>query len=177
LLPKGRGTPQKPLRIYPFGVSRNRLESAVNQLRLPAVIVRDPREADMVMTLKSYYRQKPQPIRDAESRGTSVFVLRSNTSVQMEHVLTTLFPNQARRANGDDSSLVVDRNADQIAGAMLEAEEAITAVMSGAPPVSLTPQESHVRKLQHALAERYNIGSRSTGREPFRRVEIYQDAR
>lgn len=177
LLPKGRGTAQKPLRIYPFGVSRNRLESAVTQLRLPAVIVRDPREADMVMTLKSYYRQKPQPIRDAESRGTSVFVLRANTSVQMEHVLTTLFPNLVRRGNGDDTSHVVDRDADQIAGAMLEAEEAITAVMSGAPPVSLAPQESHVRKLQHALAERYNIGSRSTGREPFRRVEIYHDAR
>jgi stage III sporulation protein SpoIIIAA len=177
LLPKGRGTAQKPLRIYPFGVSRNRLETAVTQLRLPAVIVRDPREADMVMTLKSYYRQKPQPIRDAESRGTSVFVLRSNTSVQMEHVLTTLFPNLVRRGTGDDGNTVVDRDAEHIAGAMLEAEEAITAVMSGSPPVSLAPQESHVRKLQHALAERYNIGSRSTGREPFRRVEIYHDAR
>jgi stage III sporulation protein SpoIIIAA len=175
LLPKGRGTPQKPLRIYPFGVSRNRLESAVTQLRIPAVIVRDPREADMVMTLKSYYRQKPQPIRDAESRGTSVYVLRSNTSVQMEHVLTSLFP-AARRAT-DDGRDVVDGDASAIAGAMLEAEEAITAVMSGAPPVSLAPQDSHVRKLQHALAERYNIGSRSTGREPQRRVEIFRDAR
>jgi stage III sporulation protein SpoIIIAA len=176
LLPKGRGTAQKPLRIYPFGVSRNRLESAVNQLRIPAVIVRDPREADMVMTLKSYYRQKPQPIRDAESRGTSVYVLRSNTSVQMEHVLTSLFPAAARRSL-DDGRDVVDDNASAIAGAMLEAEEAITAVMSGAPPVSLAPQDSHVRKLQHALAERYNIGSRSTGREPQRRVEIFRDAR
>lgn len=176
LLPKGRGTAQKPLRIYPFGVSRNRLETAVTQLRLPAVIVRDPREADMVMTLKSYYRQKPQPIRDAEARGTSVFVLRSNTSVQMEHVLSTLFPSQVRRAT-EEFGGNIDRDAEQIAGAMLEAEEAITAVMSGAPPVSLAPQESHVRKLQHALAERYNIGSRSTGREPFRRVEIYHDAR
>ncbi|CAN5486041.1 AAA family ATPase [soil metagenome] len=177
LLPKGRGTAQKPLRIYPFGVSRNRLESAVAQLRLPAVIVREPREADMVMTLKSYYRQKPQPIRDAESRGTSVFVLRANTSIQMEHVLTTLFPNVARRTILEDANGQYDLSADQVSGAMLEAEEAITAVMSGAPPVSLTPQESHIRKQQHALAERYNIGSRSTGREPFRHVEIYHEAR
>jgi stage III sporulation protein SpoIIIAA len=177
LLPKGRGTAQKPLRIYPFGVSRNRLENAVSQLRIPAVIVRDPREADMVMTLKSYYRQKPQPIRDAEARGTSVYVLRSNTSVQMEHVLTSLFPAAAARRSTDEGRDVVDDDASAIAGAMLEAEEAITAVMSGAPPVSLTPQHSHVRKLQHALAERYNIGSRSTGREPQRRVEIFRDAR
>lgn len=177
LLPKGRGTAQKPLRIYPFGVSRNRLESAVTQLRLPAVIVRDPREADMVMTLKSYYRQKPQPIRDAESRGTSVFVLRANTSVQMEHVLTTLFPSAVRTENGDGISTGAPQNADRIANALLEAEEAIMAVMSGAPPVSLAPQESYVRKMQHDVAERYNIGSRSTGREPYRRVEIFHDAR
>ena len=69
----------KPLRIYPFGVSRNRLEQAIAALALPAVIVRELREADMVMTLKNYYRQKPQPIREAEARGTSVYVLRSNT--------------------------------------------------------------------------------------------------
>ena len=174
MLPKGRGTTQKPLRIYPFGVSRNRLENAVSQLRLPAVIVRDPREADMVMTLKSYYRQKPQPIREAEARGTSVYVLRSNTSIQMEHVLASLFPNAVRRG-GDQASDDVDADSNAIAGAMLEAEEAITNVMAGAPPVMLTPQETHVRKLQHALAERYNIGSRSTGREPNRRVEIFRE--
>jgi hypothetical protein len=175
MLPKGRGTSQKPLRIYPFGVSRNRLESAVSQLRLPAVIVRDPREADMVMTLKSYYRQKPQPIRDAEARGTSVYVLRSNTSIQMEHVLSSLFPNAARRNGEQMASDDVDPDSEAIAGAMLEAEEAITNVMAGAPPVMLTPQETHIRKLQHALAERYNIGSRSTGREPNRRVEIFRE--
>jgi stage III sporulation protein SpoIIIAA len=171
LLPKGRGTPQKPLRIYPFGVSRNRLETAINQLRVPAIIVRDMREADMVMTLKSYFRQKPQPIREAESRGTSVYVLRSNTAVQMEHVLTSLFPTYARRGDAIDG---LDSDPGLVATAMLEAEEAITAVMSGAPPIALTPQDSHIRKLQHALAERYNIGSRSAGREPQRRVEIYR---
>ena len=173
LLPRGRGTPQKPLRIYPFGVSRNRLDTAINQLRVPAIIVRDMRDADMVMTLKSYFRQKPQPIRDAESRGTSVYVLRSNTSIQMEHVLTSLFPTYARRgdSNGREAP---DAEAGMVANAMLEAEEAITAVLSGAPPIALAPQDSHIRKLQHALAERYNIGSRSTGREPQRRVEIYR---
>jgi stage III sporulation protein SpoIIIAA len=172
LLPKGRGTPQKPLRIYPFGVSRNRLYTAINQLRVPAIIVRDMRDADMVITLKSYFRQKPQPIRDAESRGTSVYVLRSNTAVQMEHVLTSLFPTYARR-NGEGAA-GSEADAGAVTSAMLEAEEAITAVLSGAPPVALAPQDSHIRKLQHALAERYNIGSRSTGREPQRRVEIYR---
>jgi hypothetical protein len=174
---RGRGTESKPLRIYPFGVSRNRLEAAINQLKVPAVIVRDPREADLVMTLKNYYRTKPQPIRDAEARGTPVYVLRSNTSVQMENVLSSLLPQPVRQgeqqAAGQESGQASD--SDDISQALYEAEEAISAVMDGAPPIALRPQSKYVRRLQHQLADRYNVGSRSKGREPHRRVEIYRE--
>jgi hypothetical protein len=175
---RGRGTENKPLRIYPFGVSRNRLETAIAQLNAPATIVRDVREADLVVTLKNYFRRKPQPIREAEARGTAVYVLRSNTGIQMEGVLSSLMPHASRRAepppdvrrdDGGERSETGD-----VTNALEEAEEAITAVMDGGPPIALMPQGSYVRKLQHQLADRYNVGSRSKGREPNRRVEIYR---
>lgn len=173
---RGRGTEAKPLRIYPFGVSRNRLEQAIQQLNAPAMIVRDVREADLVVTLKNYFRRKPQPIREAEARGTAVYVLRSNTGIQMESVLTTLLPHAVRRvAAVPEFGADEDRGAPpDVTDALEEAEVAISAVMEGAPPVALTPQGSYVRKLQHQLADRYNLGSRSKGREPNRRVEIYR---
>jgi stage III sporulation protein SpoIIIAA len=173
---RGRGTESKPLRIYPFGVSRNRLEQAIQQLSAPAVIVRDVREADLVVTLKNYFRRKPQPIREAEARGTAVYVLRSNTGIQMESVLSTLLPHAIRRAAAvPETGSSNDKNAPpDVTDALEEAEVAISAVMEGSPPVSLTPQGSYVRKLQHQLADRYNLGSRSKGREPNRRVEIYR---
>ena len=34
-------SPSKPLRVYPFGVGRNRLEAAIKNLRIPATIVRE----------------------------------------------------------------------------------------------------------------------------------------
>ena len=37
----------KTARIFPFGVSRNRLEKAIERLRVPATIVRDIDEATM----------------------------------------------------------------------------------------------------------------------------------
>jgi len=174
---RGRGTESKPLRIYPFGVSRNRLESAISQLNAPATIVRDVREADLVVTLKNYFRRKPQPIREAEARGTAVYVLRSNTGIQMEGVLTSLMPHAVRRAAvipeiGDDEPGT--GGTEVVSEALVEAEEAITTVMGGGPPIALMPQGSYVRKLQHQLADRYNVGSRSKGREPNRRVEIYR---
>ncbi len=179
-LPRGRGTLAKPLRLYPFGVSRNRLEQAINALGVPAVIVRELHEADMVITLKNYFRQKPQPLRDAESRGTPVYVLRSNTGLQMEQVLSGIFPMAARRpgtASIDASAepTPMARPHDELVHrALEEAEEAIGAVMDGSPAVSLNPQVAFVRRLQHQMADRFNVASRSRGREPHRHVEVFR---
>ena len=42
--------------------------------------------------------------------------------------------------------------------------------------VELSPQNAYIRRLQHQMAERANLVSRSRGREPFRRVRLYPDA-
>ena len=44
----------------------------------------------------------------------------------------------------------------------------------GSGEIELAPQNAYVRKLQHKLVERANLSSRSTGHEPFRRVQIYK---
>jgi hypothetical protein len=58
----------------------------------------------------------------------------------------------------------------------LEAEQAIKAVIEQSRTVELTPQNSHNRRAQHALAERYNVGSRSrrsqTGASRFFRENL-----
>ncbi|MGH2613651.1 MAG: R3H domain-containing nucleic acid-binding protein [Thermomicrobiales bacterium] len=178
---RGRGTDRRPLRIYAFGVSRNRLEHAIQTLRAPATVVRDPRDADIVLTLKNYFRQKAQPIRDAETRGMPVYVLRSNTGVQMENLLAGLFPPRVTTEDtadhawpNRDGDPVPTGNGpeDPLLAAISEAEDAISSVIEGGPPVQLTPQVSRIRQVQHQLAERYALSSRSRGREPNRRVEI-----
>ena len=58
--------------------------------------------------------------------------------------------------------------------AMVEAEDAIAVVMETAKAMDLAPQNSEIRKLQHQLAERYNLASVSRGKEPFRRVRIFR---
>ncbi|MBW3634260.1 MAG: AAA family ATPase [Chloroflexi bacterium] len=180
-----RGTEARPLRIYGFGVSRNRLEHAIQVLRVPAIVVRDPRDADIVLTLKNYFRQRAQPIRDAEARGMPVYVLRSNTGVQMEQLLGTLFPTRSHderpvpevgKPEIEDVKAKASAGAeDPLLAAISEAEDAISSVIDGGPPVQLSPQMSRIRQVQHQLAERYALSSRSLGREPHRRVEISRD--
>jgi hypothetical protein len=168
--------PPRTVRIYPFGVSRNRLESSIRQLNVPATIVRDSHEADLVLTLKNYYRRRPQPVAEAESNGVPIYVLRTNTSAQIDQVLTGYFHLPPRPDDGrDDGDEPGDGEAppeSAVLAAMQEAEEAIHQVLDRAHTVELAPQAPYIRRLQHQLAERYNLPSRSRGREPNRRVMI-----
>ena len=40
--------------------------------------------------------------------------------------------------------------------------------------IELSSQSSYLRRLQHQLAEKYRVQSRSTGLEPNRRVMIFK---
>jgi predicted RNA-binding protein Jag len=57
---------------------------------------------------------------------------------------------------------------------MEEAEVAITNVLDSTEAIELRPQSSYIRRLQHQMAERYNLRSRSRGQGAERRVEIYR---
>jgi stage III sporulation protein SpoIIIAA len=153
-------------RIYPFGVSRDRLEKAIVALRVPAVIVREMSEATMVMTLKNYYRQGAARVRQAEDRGVPIYVLRNNTIAQMEKQLADVFELQP-----SEELVEPDNESD----ARIEAERAITQVLNGEKSaVELSPRTNYIRRLQHQMADRYNVRSESAGREPNRRVKIYR---
>ncbi|HEY7590167.1 MAG TPA: R3H domain-containing nucleic acid-binding protein [Candidatus Limnocylindrales bacterium] len=147
------------LRVLPQGISRKRLEQAIRELQLPVIVARDVDEADVVMTLKNEYKQKTPTLREAEERGMPIYVLKSNTILQMQASLTSVF------------SLEVDPRE----AALRETEEAIGLVMKRSEPVELSPQNAYIRRLQHQMAERANLVSRSRGREPYRRVRLYPD--
>jgi hypothetical protein len=158
-LPAAGDSSLPTLSVLGYGVSHKRLEQAVRELGLPVTLVRDAEQADVVITLRNYFKQKAPALREAEERGLPIFVLKSNTMVQMESALTSVF------------ALEIDpRDA-----ALREVEEAIGLVNEQAKPVELSPQNAYIRRLQHQMAERANLVSHSRGREPYRRVRLYPD--
>ncbi|HEX5415806.1 MAG TPA: R3H domain-containing nucleic acid-binding protein [Chloroflexota bacterium] len=158
--PEARPSPRKPLKIYGYGVTQNRVEMAARDLHLPVEMTKDLREANAVLTLKNYYRKKPGVIQDAEENGIPVYVLKSNTVVQIQQSLVNLFD--------------LDVPPDPVDAAMAETESAINHVLQERGSVELTPQNAYIRRLQHQMAERNNLASRSEGREPYRRVRIFE---
>jgi hypothetical protein len=169
------GSATKPLRIYPFGVSRTRLEQAVNLLGVPVSFARDASDSDIVLTLKNYYKKKPPALRAAESEGLPVYVLKSNTASQMQQILASIFElPPTHLTNGSGGSNGGHGDDDPLTTALIETEEAISHVLESAQPVELPPANAYIRRLQHQMADRYNLASQSRGREPNRRVRIYR---
>jgi len=154
----------KPVDIYPFGVARNRLLQAAKQLNVPARIVRNLKDADTLLTLRRYYRERQQPVVEAEQRGMPIFVLRSNTSQQMEQFLVDLF-----NLASSDSKPIQER------AAVDQTQAAIQAVLNGERWIDLAPATSTIRRLQHELARQADLVSHSYGQEPNRHVRIFRE--
>jgi len=157
------GANLQPLRVLPYGVARNRLAQAAKRLGVPVSVARDVEEANLLMTLRAYYRGRQQPILDAEGRGIPIYVLRSNTISQIEQSLAEIF------------NLTVEQPTSTWDDVSSETQAAIVAVMNGQRWVDLPPANSTVRRLQHEMARQAELVSHSYGKDPYRRVRIYRE--
>jgi len=153
------------VRVYPYGVARNRLSQAARRLGVPAFIVNEPAEADVLVTLRSYYRNRQHTITEAEQRNVPIYVLRSNTINQMQQFLCDLF--SLYTGEGSDPGLEAVTQ---------ETQAAINAVRSGERWVELPPAVSSIRRVQHQMAREAELVSHSYGKEPNRRVRIFRES-
>ncbi len=153
--------PRNPITIFPFGVSRKRLEDGARHLGVPAWVTEDLDEADVVLTLKSYYRQRTGPLQQAEQKQIPLFVLRSNAQSQINQSLASIFDLDTRQQARETEDLRL-------------AEAAVQETLHTSHPVDLPPANSYIRRLQHELAQKFKLGSRSYGKEPNRWVRIHK---
>jgi stage III sporulation protein SpoIIIAA len=151
------------VRIFPYGVSRSRLDRAIAEIHVPAYIARDVGDADVVVALKATYKREPGKMREAAQRRLPVYVVKSNTYAQIAGSVRDIFRLAPAPA---------DEEADEMSEALLEAQEAIDAVKQTNEPIELAPANSYTRRMQHQLIERYQLVSESVGVEPQRRVRI-----
>lgn len=161
----GHNEEKRRLRVFAYGVARNRLIQAAKQLGVYISVVKQLDEADVFVTLKSYYRKRRQLVRDAERYQIPVYVLRANTTNQMQSFL----------AQATDMDLEVP--ADPFEAAIADAEQGIQQIRQGQSSVDLRPVGSAMRRYQHQLARQADLVSHSYGKEPSRYVRIFNTVR
>ena len=148
----------KPLGIFPYGVSRHHVEQSIRDLELPVRVLGNLDGAGAVLTLKNHYRRRPDSLRQAESRGLPIHILKSNSVTQVRDALTRIYG--------------VDKRDEATTRALAEASAAIKTVKTTLRPVEISPQNAYLRRLQHQLVSENELSARSTGKEPQRRLRI-----
>jgi len=152
-------------RLYLFGVNRSRFEQMAREI--PTLeIVDNIHNASLFITSKHHYRRKPQKIKEAEAANLPIYVLRSNTPTQIRQFINSIHPPSKNEENGEGTETF------QVA--LGEAHQAVNQIKNGQGEVELSPQSAYIRRLQHLIAERNELSSQSKGKDPQRRVRIYQ---
>ncbi len=151
-------------RIYPVGVPRSRLIQSVKELGVPAIVVKDLKDADILVTQRRYYRDRLQPIVEAEERGIPIFVVKSTSIGQIEQFLADSFPGQITVRREGVSSEAIE-----------QALQAIKEVREGQKYVDLQPAPAPIRRQQHEIARQAQLVSESYGKDPKRFVRIFRD--
>ncbi len=154
-----RPAPGRVTRICAYGLPRDRVERAIRNLAVPAQVVDEMLQSDVVLTSKTFARKHARRLHALADKGVRIHTVGSNSLPKIEQGMRRLF---GRRRLDQDGTV-----------ALREAEAAIVEVLSTAKSLSLDPRPSSVRRLQHELAEAYGLRSQSIGREPDRCVVLY----
>jgi stage III sporulation protein SpoIIIAA len=146
------------LRIFAYGVSRSHVEKAAAALGMPIEVVLRVEDAEMIITLKRLYRKRDRAIREAESEGVPLYVIKDNARSYVENCLAAL----------------VDVRCDEEKLALEEAQAARHNLAHGDAKVELAPRNAFLRRLQHEYLQEHNVVSKSSGKGSGRHVVAYK---
>ena len=102
---------ERPLSIFPYGVSRNKIERAIANLRVHASIARNWDDADVVLTLKTLERKEQPKLKQIASDNVPIYSIKTNTTTQIQTALARRLqprldrPRRACLARGRGSDL------------------------------------------------------------------------
>jgi stage III sporulation protein AA len=151
---------EKGYKVFPFAISRDHLERSIRNMHAPVTIVKNLEDADVLLTIKSQQRKMPSRLQEAENHGIPVYVIKGNSVSSIERFLESVMGTDYKKRGSSAPDPLQD------------AEDAIFRVAAERSPVELQPQNAAVRRLQHMLAERRGLKTKSIGKEPNRRVVI-----
>ena len=152
-------------KIYLYAVSRTIVEKVIERLDLNAEITRSIEDADIVIAHKNFAKGGAKVLSIANDYRLQIFYVKTNSMAQIQKVLKEALDivetSQTLCGYYDDAERALD-----------EAKAAINKILAGAEHVELTPQNQHIRKLQHELVEQHNMQSKSVGEGNNRHLRI-----
>ena len=152
-------------KIYLYAVSRTIVEKVIERLDLNAEVTRSIDDADIVIAHKNFAKGGAKVLSVANDYRLQIFYVKTNSMAQIQKVLKEALDivetSETLCGYYDDAERALD-----------EAKAAINKILAGEKDVELTPQNQHIRKLQHELVEQHNLESKSIGEGNNRHLKI-----
>ncbi len=152
-------------KIYLYAVSRTIVEKVIERLDLNAEVTRNIEDADIVIAHKNFAKGGAKVLSIANDYRLQIFYVKTNSMAQIQKVLKEALDivetSETLCGYYDDAERALD-----------EAKAAINKILAGEKDVELTPQNQHIRKLQHELVEQHNLESKSIGEGNNRHLKI-----
>ena len=152
-------------KIYLYAVSRTIVEKVIERLDLNAEVTRSIEDADIVIAHKNFIKGGAKILSVANDYRLQIFYVKTNSMAQIQKVLKEALDivetSETLCGYYDDAERALD-----------EAKIAINKILAGEKDVELTPQNQHIRKLQHELVEQHNLESKSIGEGNNRHLKI-----
>ncbi|WP_071518108.1 R3H domain-containing nucleic acid-binding protein [Geitlerinema sp. PCC 9228] len=170
------GEDEGTLYLYPYGISRHKLEQVVQALQWPVRLTKEINEADAILALRSQVKNHSKIKQVAKTHHVPIHTVKEDTVpkitqtlqrlLQMDDVSSPELANLLLNTHGKNSEDEIE--------ALEEARLAVEQiVIPQGQPVELLPRCSKIRKMQHELVEHYRLKSISFGDEPNRRLRIF----
>ncbi|MFN3360203.1 MAG: R3H domain-containing nucleic acid-binding protein [Pseudanabaenaceae cyanobacterium] len=157
--------------VYLYGVSRHQAEQVANTLQLPIVFCKEIDQADMVLTLRSHFKNNGKLRQLLDARDIPVHTVKSNALPQITRALRRMLHLDEPMTDFYDFAY---GDSEDEWEALEEARLAVEQiVIPKRQAVELLPRSASIRKMQHELVEHYQLRSDSFGVEPNRRLRIY----
>lgn len=154
-------------KVYLYAVSRTIVEKIIERLDFNIELTRNIEDADIVIAHKNFAKGGAKILNTAKEYRVQIFYVKTNSMSQIQKVIKEaldLMPNE--------DSEIVQEYKDETELALDEVKNAIKKIAEGASSIELEPQNTHIRKLQHELAEQYGLKSDSVGDGDLRHIKI-----
>ena len=155
-----QATKQDTLHIYPLGIRASLIKSVALTLQIPIQIVTASSDADMILSTKSQSRSKTTLSSLLKTTDIPVHIIKKNTHDSLSLFFKKWF-------HLSDASHILEAEATR------EIQLACQQAISESRIIELSPQPSHIRRLQHQHTNEIGLNSMSVGEDPNRRVRVY----
>ena len=155
-------------KIYIYAVSRSIMDKSIERLNLNAELTKNIDDADIIIAHKNFAKGGNKILSIANDYRLPIYYVRSNSTSQVQKVLK-----EALGLKDNNSTVFYDETEE----ALDEAKNAIQKVLANGEDIELSPQNQHIRKMQHELVEQHNLSSVSLGEGEKRHLKIISGKR